>query len=59
MKSVQPIVARGIANAKTHGLNVHHGVQNLATGDCALESIIDGINTRDCFPEVFDETPAF
>ena len=57
--SVQPIVARGIANAKAHDINVHHGVQNLASGDCALECMIDGISTRECFHEVLDGTPDF
>ena len=57
--SVQPIVARGIANAKAHDINVHHGVQNLASGDCALECMIDGISTREWFHEVLDGTPDF
>ena len=53
------MVNRGISNAKFHGINLHHGVQNLANGDCALECMIDGVNTRECFPENFDGTPAF
>ena len=57
--SVKPIVERGIENAKSHGINVHHGVANLASGDCALESMIDGISTRKCFEESYDGTPEF
>jgi hypothetical protein len=58
-ESVKPIVERGIANAKCHGIKLHPGVQNLASGDCALECMIDGISTRQCFEETFDGTPAF
>ena len=58
-ESVKPIVERGIANAKSHEINVHHGVENLANGDCALECMLDGISTRKCFQEVYDGTPAF
>ena len=59
LDNVQTIVEKGIANAKAHDINVHHGVQNLAGGDCALECMIDGISTRECFHEVLDGTPAF
>ena len=54
-----PMIERGIANAKFHGVNLHPGVRNLANGDCAFESIIDSINIRSCFDEVLNETPAY
>ena len=41
------IVEKAIVNAKAHGINLHAGVQNLANGNCAFESIIDSMNTRD------------
>ena len=56
-ESVKPIIEKGIANAKSHGINLHPGVLNLANGDCALECMIDGINTRNCFEETYDGTP--
>ena len=58
-ESIKPIVEKGIANAKFHGINLHPGVENLASGDCAFECMIDGISTRQCFAETFDGTPAF
>ena len=53
------MVEKGISNAKSHGINVHHGVPNLADGDCAIESMIDGISTQSCFEEVYEGTPDF
>ena len=58
-ESVRPMVERGISNARSHGINVHHGVPNLADGDCAIESMIDGISTQSCFEEVYEGTPEF
>ena len=58
-ESIKRIVEKGIANAKFHGINLHPGVENLASGDCAFECMIDGISTRQCFAETFDGTPAF
>ena len=52
-----PIIERGIANAKAHGIDVHAGVKNLANGNCAFESVLDSINTRECFEETFDGEP--
>ena len=53
------MVDRAICNAKAHGIGVHLGVQNLANGNCAFETILDSINTRDCFIDSFDGTPDF
>ena len=53
------MVTRAIANALSHGINVHVGVRNLANGNCAFESIIDSINTRSDFQEVLDGSPDF
>ena len=53
-ESIKRIVEKGIANAKFHGINLHPGVENLASGDCAFECMIDGISTRQCFAETFD-----
>ena len=58
-ESVKPIIERGVANAKSHGINVHPGVENLASGDCAIECMIDGISTRKCFGQIYDGTPAY
>ena len=52
------MVTKAIGNAAFHGIDLHHGVKNLANGDCLFESIVDSINTRDCFKESFDGTPA-
>ena len=51
------IIERGILNAKAHDINVHVGVRNLANGNCAFESVLDSINTRDCFEDSFTGTP--
>ena len=51
------IVQKAVLNAKFHGINVHRGVENLANGNCAFETILDSINTRDCFGETLDGTP--
>ena len=53
------IVGRAIANAKAHDINIHVGVRNLANGNCAFETCLDSINTRECFEEQFDGTPDF
>ena len=53
------IITRAIANAYSHGINVHSGVKNLANGNCAFESIIDSINTRPDFEEVLDGNPDY
>ena len=58
-ESITPImVTKAIENAAFHGIHLSHGVKNLDNGDCLFESIIDSINTRDCFQESFDGTPA-
>ena len=50
---------KAIDNAKIHGIDLHPGVENLANGNCVFESIIDSINTRDCFEENFNGTPDY
>jgi hypothetical protein len=56
-ESVMPMVARAISCAATHGIKVHQGVANLANGDCAFETMIDGISTRSCFGQIYEGTP--
>ena len=51
------MVNKAIENAKYHGINLYHGVPNMADGNCAFESIIDNISTRSCFEERFEGTP--
>ena len=58
-ESISPMVERAIQNAEIHGINIHHGVRNLANGDCAFETVLDSINTRPCFGETFQGTPAY
>ena len=58
-KHHQPILERAISLAKAHDINVHPGVENLANGNCAFETIIDSINTNSVFKESFDGTPDF
>ena len=52
-----PIIKIAVENAKSHGINVHVGVLNLGNGNCIFESIIDSINTRNCFQDTIDGTP--
>ena len=56
-QSTSIMVNKAIENAKFHGINMHHGVPNMADGNCAFESIIDNISTRSCFEERFEGTP--
>ena len=53
------VIGKAIDNAKIHGIDLHPGVENLANGNCVFESIIDSINTRDCFEENFNGTPDY
>ena len=53
------MVNTAISVAKFHGIDVHRGVENLANGDCAFETMIDSISTRPCFGESYDGTPEF
>ena len=52
--SSPPMVETAILNAEFHGINLHHGVPNLANGDCAIEAIADNISTRPEFKEVYN-----
>ena len=52
-----PIIKKAVENAKAHGIDIHVGVLNLGNGNCIFESIIDSINTRNCFEETIDDTP--
>ena len=58
-ESVNPMVNRAISCAKSHGINVHRGVANLANGDCAFETMMDSISTRSCFYETYEGTPEY
>ena len=58
-KSSSMMVDKAIENAKYHNINLYHGVPNMAGGNCAFESIIDNISTRQCFAETFDGTPDY
>ena len=51
------IIQVAIQNALAHGIHLHHGVPNLANGDCIFESVADNITTRSCFHEVLNESP--
>ena len=57
--STSPMINRAMENAEFHGIHLHHGVSNMANGNCAFESIIDSISTRTCFRESFDGTPDY
>ena len=59
VEELPDIIERAIGNAKAHGINIHVGVRNLANGNCAFETVIDSINTRDSFSDIFDDTPDF
>ena len=51
------IVKNGVSNGKIHGINLHPGVENLGNGNCAFECVIDSINTREAFDDMYDGTP--
>ena len=53
------MVDKAVENAKFHGINVKPGVPNSANGDCIFESVIDSINSRNCYKESFDEPVEF
>ena len=50
---------RAIYNASFHGISLHLGVENLANGNCAFETVLDSLNTRDCFEDKFVGTPDY
>ena len=56
---VPGMVDIAIKNAAAHGISLHHGVPNLANGNCIFESVIDNINTRQCFHEVLGNEPDY
>ena len=58
-ESISPMIKKAIQNAHFHGIQLRQGVTNLANGDCAFESVLDGINTRACFGETYEGTPAY
>ena len=47
----------GIENGKAHGINLKPGIPNIANGDCAFETVIDQISTRECFNENYNTHP--
>ena len=44
------IMVQGISLANRYHINLVPGHPNKAQGNCAIESILDNINSRDCFP---------
>jgi hypothetical protein len=54
-----PMVHIALESAASHGINLHHGVPNLANGDCLFESIADNISTRPCFNETWSGSAAY
>ena len=42
-----------ISSANRHGVNIHPGSPNSATGNCAFESVISNVNDRSCFNGLF------
>ena len=56
-KSVPIMVDIAIANARFHGIQLHLGALNSASGDCAFEAVADNISKRSCFTEVYNEGP--
>ena len=57
-KPTSSMVDTALRNAEAHGINLKHGVPSLGNGDCAFESVIDSINTRNCFDNHFDGEPS-
>ena len=57
-ESTPSMVQIAIQNAESHGINLHHGVPNLANGDCIFESVADSISTRPCFRETWSGSAA-
>ena len=50
---------RAMLNARFHGVSMHPGVENLGNGNCAFETVLDSINTRECFPDKFEGPPDY
>ena len=54
MKQEQNLmIARAVASAKKHGINLAPGARNAADGNCAFESAISNVNERSCFEEKY------
>ena len=52
------MVYTSIENAKFHGINVHQGNPNNASGDCAFEAVADNVSSRPCFNEILNSNAA-
>ena len=52
------IFSQAIESAKKHGINLEPGKLNNAAGNCAFESILNNINSRECFALKFPLSPA-
>ena len=48
---------RAVLNAKVHGICIRPGVENLGNGNCAFETVLDSINTRECFLDKLRGSP--
>ena len=68
MKSIQenkdngplPLMLRNaVKNAQFHGINVHHGTKIRPDGDCVFASVIDNLNSRECFDESLKPDPVY
>ena len=57
--SNMPMVLIAIEVAKFHGINLHHGVPNLANGDCVIEAVADNITTSPCYSETYSKDATY
>ena len=51
------MVQIAIKNAAYHGIEVYGSNRIPSDGDCAFSSVIDNINSRNCFTEKLDKNP--
>ena len=58
-ESLEDMKKRAINNASFHGISIHPGVENLGNGNCAFETVLDSINTRQCFNDKFEGAPNY
>ena len=55
-----PLMLRNaIKNAQYHGINVYHGAKIRPDGDCVFGSVIDNLNSRECFDESLKPDPIY
>ena len=58
-KAVHPLMSQGITLAKQYFVDLIPGTPNAGDGNCSIESVMDQVNSRACFPEKLEFSAQF